>query len=171
MATDASPAMLPVSPPTTPAAARKAASHQVIAVMVPASLTINAVPAPDRLPERLRRCVDQTLAAEALEGWRPTAEHVDALVALVNDEITFVDYLAGYRARYPAQPTRGTAPRPRRRSKPYLIPGTTLLRNNFGADSLAMLADLEFVSTAGRIAGWHRRLAEGDVGVDDLDVR
>ena len=46
-----------------------------------------------------------------------------------------------------------------------------MLRNNFGADSLAMLADLEYVSTAGRIAGWHRRLAEGDVGVDDLDVR
>ena len=127
--------------------------------------------APDRLPERLRRCVDQTIAAEALEGWRPTAEHVEALVALLNDEITFGDYLAGYRARYPAQPTAGTAPRLRRRSKPYLIPGTTLLRNNFGADSHAMLADLEYVSTAGRIAGWHRRLAEGDVGVDDLDVR
>ena len=134
-------------------------------------MTINAVPAPDRLPERLRRCVDQTLAAEALEGWRPTAEHVEALVALLNDEITFGDYLAGYRARYPGQPTAGTAPRLRRRSKPYLIPGTTLLRNNFGADSHAMLADLEYVSTAGRIAGWHRRLAEGDVGVDDLDVR
>ena len=60
-------------------------------------MTIDPVPAPDRLPERLRRCVDQTLAAEALEGWRPTAEHVEALVALLNDEITFGDYLAGYR--------------------------------------------------------------------------
>jgi cell filamentation protein len=58
-----------------------------------------------------------------------------------------------------------------RRSKPYFIPGTTLLRNNFGADTHAMLADLEFVSTAGRIAGWHRRLADGDVGVGDLDIR
>ena len=53
----------------------------------------------------MRRCVDQTLAAEALEGWRPTAEHVEALIALLNDEVTFGDYLAGYRARYPAQPT------------------------------------------------------------------
>jgi cell filamentation protein len=134
-------------------------------------VTINAVPAPDLLPERLRRCVDQTIAAEALEGWRPTAEQVDALVMLLNDEVTFDDYLAEYRACYPAQPARGAAPRMRRRSKPYLIPGTTLLRNNFGAETHAMLADLEFVSTAGRIANWHRRLAEGDVGVGDLDVR
>jgi hypothetical protein len=29
----------------------------------------------------------------------------------------------------------------------------TLLRNNFGAETHAMLTDLEFVSTAGRIAG------------------
>ena len=110
----------------------------------------------------MRRCVDQTLAAEALEGWRPTADHVDALVALVNDEIMFGDYLAEYRARYPAQPTRRTTRRMFRRRKPYLIPGTTLLRNNFGADSHGMLADLEYVSTAGRIAGWHRRLADGE---------
>ena len=34
-----------------------------------------------------------------------------------------------------------------------------------------MLTDLEFVATAGRIAGWHCRLADGDVGADDLDVR
>ena len=58
-----------------------------------------------------------------------------------------------------------------RRRRPYLIPGTTLLRNNFGADTHAMLADLEFVSTAGRIADWHRRLADRDVSADDLDIR
>ena len=34
-----------------------------------------------------------------------------------------------------------------------------------------MLADLEFVSTAGRIADWHRRLADRDVSADDLDIR
>jgi cell filamentation protein len=58
-----------------------------------------------------------------------------------------------------------------RRRKPYLIPGTTLLRNNFGADTHVALADLEFVSTAGRITGWHRRIADSDVGVDNLDFR
>ena len=125
----------------------------------------------DRLPEPLRRCVDQTIAAEALEGWHPTADHVDALVALVDDDITFGDYLAQYRTRYPPEPTRQTTTRMFHRRRTYLIPGTTLLHNNFGADSHGMLADLEFVSTAGRIAGWHRRLADGDVGADDLNFR
>ena len=63
-------------------------------------MTINAVPAPDRLPERLRRCVDQTIAAEALEGWHPTADHIEALIALVNDDVTFDDYLADFRAEF-----------------------------------------------------------------------
>lgn len=129
------------------------------------------MPAPDQLPQRLRHCVDQTVAAEELEGWRPNAAHVDALVALVNDDVTFGDYLTAYLVRYPAPPTQEVARRPRRRSAPYLIPGTTLLRNNFGADTHRALADLEFVSTAGRMVGWHRRLADGVVGVDDLDVR
>ena len=75
--------------------------------MVPAR-TINAVPAPDRLPQPLRHCVDQTIAAEALEGWRPTAEQVDALVALVSGEVAFADYLAAYRSRYPVTATRDT---------------------------------------------------------------
>ena len=135
------------------------------------SVTINAVPAPDRLPERLRRCVDQTIAAEALEGWHPTADHIDALIALVNDDVTFDDYLAEYRTCYPPGPTRRAGRRTYHRRRPYLIPGTTVLRNNFGADTHAMLADLEFVSTAGRIAGWHRRLTDGDVSADDLDIR
>ncbi len=134
-------------------------------------MTINAVPAPDRLPERLRRCVDQTIAAEALEGWHPTADHIDALIALVNGDVTFDDYLAAYRTRYPPGPTRRAGRRTYHRRRPYLIPGTTVLRNNFGADTHAMLADLEFVSTAGRIAGWHRRLTDGDVSADDLDIR
>ena len=45
-----------------------------------------------------------------------------------------------------------------------------MLRNNSEPNHEA-LADLEYVATAGRIAGWHRRLADGDVGADDLDVR
>src|SRR4051812_46113050 len=138
--------------------------------MVPAR-TINAVPAPDRLPQPLRHCVDQTIAAEALEGWRPTDEQIDALAALVSGEVAFADYLASYRSRYPVKATRDPDPRTRRRSPPYLIPGTTLLRNNFDADNQRMLTDLEYVATAGRIAGWHRRLANGDVGADDLDIR
>jgi cell filamentation protein, protein adenylyltransferase len=128
------------------------------------------VPAHDRLPAPLRRCVDQTIAAEALEGWRPTAEQVDALAALVTADVTYSDYLAAYLTRHPP-PNRETTRRRLRRGKPYLIPGTTVLRNNFGADTHAMLADLEFVATAGRIAGWHRRIVDGRVDVDDVDFR
>src|SRR5690606_5178584 len=57
-----------------------------------------------------------------------------------------------------------------RRKRPYLIPGTTILRNNFGTDSAQVLAELEFVATAGRIAQWHERLSAGHAGIDDLDV-
>jgi cell filamentation protein len=123
------------------------------------------------LPPRLRRCVDQAIAAEALEGWRPTAEQVDALVALTNGDVSFADYLQAYQSRYPAQPMAETAKRTRRRRLPYLIPGTTMLRNNFGATTHGTLADLEFVATAGRLVGWHRRLADGDVSAGDVDVR
>jgi cell filamentation protein len=140
--------------------------------IVPAR-TINAVPAPDRLPQRLRRCVEQTIAAEALEGWQPTGDQVDALVALVNGEVTFGDYLGNYRSRYLRYPTRPAQAAPRRwwRDPPYRLAGTSLLSTTLGAADHGMLADLEFVATAGRMAGWHRRIADGDIDVDDLDVR
>ena len=48
----------------------------------------------DGLPDPLRHAIDQTIAAERLEGWRPTDEHVDALVRLLRDEVPFGDYLA-----------------------------------------------------------------------------
>ncbi len=134
-------------------------------------MTINGVPATDRLPEPFRRCVEQSIAAEALEGWRPTADDVDALAALASDDITFDDYLASCRARYPTRPVKETTGRMPRRAKPYLIPGTTVLRNNFGAESHRVLASLEFACTAGRMVRCHRRLADGDIGVGDLDVR
>lgn len=137
--------------------------------MVPAR-RINAVSAPEGLPPLLRHCVDQTVAAEALEGWRPSADRIAALAALVSGGVSFDDYLAAYRLRYPTIPADREA-RPTRRRDPYLIPGTTLLRNNFGADNHETLADLEFVASAGRMAGWHRRLADGAVGAHDLDVR
>ncbi len=75
-------------------------------------MTINVVSGPDRLPQRLRHCVDQTIAAEALEGWRPTAEQVAALVALVDGGLAFGDYLRAYTTRHCLQPT---ATRPGRR--------------------------------------------------------
>lgn len=126
--------------------------------------------APERQPDRLRRCVDQTIAAEALEGWQPTGDQVDALVALVNGDVTFDEYLADHRKRHPVASARQT-PRPSRRDPPYLIPGTSLLRNNFGADDHEALAAIEYVATAGRMAGWLRRLVDGDVDAQHLDAR
>jgi cell filamentation protein len=129
-------------------------------------VTINVVSASDRLPQRLRHCVDQTIAAEVLEGWRPTAEQVAALVALVDGGLAFGDYLRAYTTSRDLQPTRDSVRRRYHRRTQYLIPGTSLLRNNFGVDTREKLADLEFVATAGRMACWHRAIADGE-----LDVR
>ncbi len=46
-----------------------------------------------------------------------------------------------------------------------------MLRNNFGADTQEKLADLEFVATAGRMACWHRAIADGEVDARALDAR
>jgi len=115
----------------------------------------------EQLPEALRRAVDQTVAAERLEGWCPTGAHVDALAALLCDEMCFDDYLADAEALHlpDTTPSRRDHWRALRRRQPYLIPGTTLLRNNFGVTHHQALAELEFVATAGRIALWHRRSA------------
>jgi len=131
------------------------------------------VSARDRLPDPLRHAIDQTIAAERLEGWRPTDDHVDALVRLLCDEVSFGEYLAPYRANYPAAPAQQPREHRRifRRNRPYLIPGTTVLRNNFGVDSQEVLCDLEFVATAGRMVTWHRMLAEGAIAASDVDIR
>jgi cell filamentation protein len=125
----------------------------------------------DGLPDPLRHAIDQTIAAERLEGWRPTDEHVDALGRLLRDEVSFGEYLAEYRARYPSAQHQRDHRQLFRRSRPYLISGTTVLRNNFGVGSQSILSDLEFVATAGRMVAWHRMLAQGAVGVTDVDVR
>jgi cell filamentation protein len=117
--------------------------------------------------DRLAHAVAQTLAAERLEGWAPTDEHVAALNDLVRERVSFADYLAIFRVRHP--PPQRPRRRPGlRRAAPYLIPGTTLLRNHFGALSADMLADLEFVATAGRMALWLSRPVDD---ADALDVR
>jgi cell filamentation protein, protein adenylyltransferase len=121
----------------------------------------------DRLSPGLRHGMDQTVAAQRLEGWRPTDRHLATLTELVSGERTFAEYLADHRVLYPPpNPRRRTL----RRKRPYLIPGTTILRNNFGTESAEVLAQLEFVATAGRTAQWHQRLAAGHATVDDLDV-
>ena len=122
----------------------------------------------DRLSPALWHGIDQTVAAQRLEGWRPTDHHLHMLTELVGGQSTFAEYLAEHRVHSPPPAARR---RTLRRKKPYLIPGTTTLRNNFGTESADVLAELEFVATAGRTAQWHQRLAGGGAAVDDLDVR
>jgi cell filamentation protein len=125
------------------------------------------------VPEPLQHAIDQTVAAERLEGWWPTDEDINALAELARDDVSFGDYLASYRARHPlaGHPPRRDYRRILRRSRPYLIPGTMVLRNSFGVDEQAALSELEFVATAGRMVAWHRRLAEGTIRTNDVDVR
>jgi cell filamentation protein len=120
-------------------------------------------------PDIRDHAVAQAVAAERLEGWRPSDEHVTALTALARGDVPFDDYLAKFRDRFPTQ----ERPRRRlslRRAPQYLLPGTTLLRNNFGAVSAEMLADLEYVATAGRMVLWLCRPAD-PTEADVLDVR
>jgi cell filamentation protein len=130
------------------------------------------MPTPHELPRPLRHAVDQTIAAERLEGWRPTDQQVGDLVALVCDEVSFGRYLAAYRELYPSdEAPRRDSPQIFRRRRPYLWPGTTVLRNNFGVTNQNALSDLEFVASAGRMVTWHRRLVEHAVGGNEVDVR
>lgn len=99
--------------------------------------------------------VAATVAVHRMEGWEPTDEHVEALVALAHGDVSFDDYLAVFRARHPPPVRHPRRPR-LRRAVPYLLPGTELLRNNFGATSHQMLTDLEFLATAGRMVLWLR---------------
>ena len=123
-------------------------------------------------PDVRAHAVAQAIAAERLEGWRPFDEHIAALAELARGDVAFDDYLARFRDRHPpprSQRGRRLGLRP---AAPYLIPGTTLLRNNFGAVSSEMLADLEYVATAGRMVLWLCRPSVGpeDDALDALDV-
>jgi cell filamentation protein len=99
------------------------------------------------------RAVEQTLATHRIEGWQPAPAEVADLHALAAGTLGFGDCLANWRAQYPPTPVRR---RLLRRSVPYLISGTTVLRNNFGVSDAAALAALEYLVTAGRTVLWHR---------------
>ncbi|GAS95025.1 cell filamentation protein [Mycolicibacterium canariasense] len=118
----------------------------------------------------VRRALEQTVAAQRLEGWRPTGEQLADLARLADANLSFGEYLARYRARHPPATS---APRRRvlRRRIPYVIAGTTVLRNNFGVAEQTALAELEFIATAGRMLAWQLRIAAGRTGAADLDAR
>lgn len=110
----------------------------------------------------IHRAVEQTLAAQRIEGWQPGRAVIADLNALATGALGFGDYLTNWRAQYPPAVARR---RLLRRAVPYLISGTTVLRNHFGVTDAADLATLEYAVTAGRMVLWHRRVQ------DDVDPR
>ncbi|MGB8404836.1 MAG: Fic family protein [Mycobacterium sp.] len=103
----------------------------------------------------VHRAVEQTVIAHRIEGWDPKPDDIAALNALAGGDLHFGDYLAAQRRAYPPSPGRGRR-RLLRRAVPYLIPGTTVLRNSFGLRDGRQLAALEYAVTAGRMVRWHR---------------
>jgi cell filamentation protein len=122
----------------------------------------------DGVAPSIRHGIEQTVAAERLEGWQPSEKQIADLVSLARGELLFGEYLASYVVPELISARRHTR-RILRRNRPYLIPGTTVLRNSFGTDSHEVLARLEFVATAGRMTQWHCRIAGGHVTNDDVD--
>lgn len=111
-----------------------------------------------------RHALAQTIAAERLEGWRPTPEQIASLTALLTGAVSFGEYL-GPQLPHPLAPPRR---RVFARRRPYFVPGTTVLRNNFAVQDAAVLAQLEFVATAGRILQVHLRCGDSDLDVRSL---
>lgn len=111
-----------------------------------------------------RHALSQTLAAERLEGWRPTPGQISDLTELATGAVTFGEYLGRH---LPHETVRHRRPLFARR-KPYLIPGTSVLRNNFNVHDAPTLTRLEFVATAGRILQAHLRPEDHDLDVRQL---
>lgn len=112
--------------------------------------------------------VATTVAVHRIEGWRPEPEHLDALAAIVRGELDCDDHLAAYRDRHPPP-----VPQRRRlrlgRPAPYLIPGTAVLRNEFGVITADALADLEYMTSAARMVQWLcRQPADQPLDVRDI---
>jgi cell filamentation protein len=118
----------------------------------------------------LHHALTQTLAAERFEGWQPSAEHIDDLTALLGGSTTFDSYLAKYTVRHVDPPDTRSRPPLFARRRPYLWPGTAVLRNNFALRTDPSLRELEFVATAGRLTQFHGRIAAGVVTREDLDL-
>ncbi|OMC38579.1 cell filamentation protein Fic [Mycolicibacterium fortuitum] len=116
------------------------------------------------LTESGRHALTQTIAAERLEGWQPTPEQIESLTALLTGTETYGEYLGRHLPSSAAPPRR----RVFARRRPYFLPGTSVLRNNFGVQDDSLLTHLEFVATAGRILQVHLRCQDSDLDVRSL---
>ncbi|EME17508.1 Fic/DOC family protein [Rhodococcus triatomae] len=105
-------------------------------------------------PTAVVHAVDQVVAAERLEGWAPDRADVAALLALACGDLTPDDHIRNAVTRVSSRPARS-----RRqwwvRPRPYLIRGTSVLRNRFDLVDADQLRDVEFAATASRLLGLH----------------
>ncbi|MFC9788408.1 Fic family protein [Rhodococcus sp. NPDC127528] len=112
--------------------------------------------------------VEQTVAAEWLEGWRPLRADVADLVALARDDLGHGTYLTRHLTIAAALPVarrlRLSLP------APYLVRGTTVLRNNFGFRDAAQLRPVEFAATASRLLQVHLGTSPPARSVDAVHV-
>lgn len=109
--------------------------------------------------------LQHALSAERLEGWNPTADHINDLDAALNRTLSRREYLERALARSRAAETQPTPSRHqslglrgiyRRRAVPYLYRGTSVLKNNFDVRSHDALQSLEFSATALRLGEAHQ---------------
>ncbi|WP_328813682.1 Fic family protein [Rhodococcus sp. NBC_00297] len=112
--------------------------------------------------------VDQAVAAERLEGWRPTPADLALLVAECRGETVLPSVREGLVGDGPKRESRWAALRPRH--TPYLLPGSTTLRNVLGIVDAAALHRAESILTALRLVRCHTGRADlgGAVGVHRL---
>ncbi|MGW5072258.1 Fic family protein [Rhodococcus sp. NPDC004095] len=106
------------------------------------------------LPPEHAHGVDQTVAAELLEGWRPDRRDVADLVALAAGDLDHARFLELRRLQASALPVT-TRRRRFALPQPYLLTGTPVLRNNFGLRDATQLRDVEFAATAARLLEAH----------------
>ncbi|WP_092808208.1 Fic family protein [Rhodococcus globerulus] len=112
-----------------------------------------------------QHAVRQTVAAERLEGWQPTGDDLTDLDALAVGTFPYEDFIERHRS---AASTRAV---PRRRlrlalPRPYLVTGTSVLRNNFGFRDQTQLRDVEYAATAARLLQAHLQQAPTPRQVD-----
>ncbi|MFF0813927.1 Fic family protein [Rhodococcus sp. NPDC003318] len=118
------------------------------------------------LPCEVVHGVEQTVAAERLEGLRPGRDDVADLIALATGDLAHTDHLRTQRVRAAALPTT-TRRKLLALPRPYLVTGTPVLRNNFGILDVEQLRRVEFTATASRLLQEHLR---GAPAVRDIDA-
>lgn len=116
--------------------------------------------------DTLDRRIAATIAIHRIEGWRPAVEDVDALRSCARGSRTLWECLSDIRSRRPSVELRRRRLR-LGRGVPYLIPGTTLLRNEFGVTTAEGLSELEYFASAVRMVEW---LGADHPGTDVRDI-